>query len=158
MWSRVHGKPKWGVYKGMILPTALHSVEVWVLENKEKNRVNVAEMSCLRNMCIVEWQREWGIKKSGEGAGFKEAWWEQQFLWWFGHIEGMERGSLVKKIYRADVEGNRERGKPRRRWMDKVKGCLIDRRLTIPEVKECIKDRREETYCGHDVDDPKWSS
>ena len=49
----------------------------------------------------------------------------------------------MKKIYRADVEGNRERGRPRRRWMDGVKSCLSDRGLTIPEAKESVKDRRE---------------
>ena len=54
----------------------------------------------------------------------------------------MERERLVKKL-RAEVEGNRERGRPRRRWMDGVKGCLSDRGLSIPEAKECVKDRRE---------------
>ena len=37
----------------------------------------------------------------------------------------------------------RRRGRPRRRWMDGVKGCLSDRGLTIPEGKACVKDRRE---------------
>ena len=55
----------------------------------------------------------------------------------------MERERLVKKIYRAEVDGNRGRGRPRRRWMDGVKGCLNDRGLSIPEAKECVKDRRE---------------
>ena len=31
---------------------------------------------------------------------------------------------LVKKIYRADVEDNRGRDGPRRRWMDEVKDLL----------------------------------
>ena len=50
-------------------------------------------------------------------------------LWWIGHIKRMEREKLVKKIYRVEVEGNRERGRLRRRWMDGVKGCLSDRGL-----------------------------
>ena len=54
-------------------------------------------------------------------------------------MEG-ERG--VKKIYRADVEGNRGRGRPKRRWMDGVKGGLNDRGLTILEAKECVRDKR----------------
>ena len=49
----------------------------------------------------------------------------------------------MKKIYRAEVEGNRGRGRPRRRWIDGVQGCLSDRRLTIPEAQECLKHRRE---------------
>ena len=57
----------------------------------------------------------------------------------------MEGERLVKKIYRADVEGNRGRGRPRRRWMDGV----------IPEAKKCVKDRRVwRRIVGGDVDDP----
>ena len=54
------------------------------------------------------------------------------------------------------MEGDRGRGRPRRRWMDGVKGCLSDRGLTIPEAKECIEDRREwrRIVGGGDVDDP----
>ena len=55
----------------------------------------------------------------------------------------MERERLVKKIYRAKVERNRGIGKQWRRWMDEAKGCLSDRGLTIPETKECVKDKRE---------------
>ena len=68
---------------------------------------------------------------------------KQQSCGVFGHIERMERVRLVKNIYQAEVEGNRGRGRPRRRWMDGVKGCVSDRGLTTPEAKECVKDRRE---------------
>ena len=68
---------------------------------------------------------------------------EAAVLRWFGHIERMEGERLVKKIYRADVEGSKERPRPKRRWMDGVKGCLRARGLTIPKAKECVKDRRE---------------
>ena len=50
----------------------------------------------------------------------------------------MEGERLMQKIYRAEVEDNRGRGRPKRRWMDGVKGCLSNRRLTIPEAKECV--------------------
>ena len=68
---------------------------------------------------------------------------EAAVLRWFGHVERMEGQRLVKKIYRAEVEGNRRRGRPRRRWMDGVNGCLSESGLSIPEAKECVKDRRE---------------
>ena len=37
--------------RGIVVPTALYGSEAWVLENKVKNRMDVAEMSCLRSMC-----------------------------------------------------------------------------------------------------------
>ena len=35
---------KRGMYEGIVVLTALHGSEVWVLENKVKNRMDVAEM------------------------------------------------------------------------------------------------------------------
>ena len=67
----------------------------------------------------------------------------------------MEGERLVKKIYRAEVEDNRRRGRLRRWWMDGGKGCLSERGLSIPEAKERVKDRREwRRIVGGDVDDP----
>ena len=67
----------------------------------------------------------------------------------------MEGERLVKKIYQAEVEGYRRRGRSRRRWMDGGKGCLGERGLSIPEAKECVKDRREwRRIVGGGVDDP----
>ena len=83
-----------------------------------------------------EIKRRCGLQKNLSERG-------EAVLRWFGHVERMEGERLVKKIYRAEVEGNRGRGRPRRRWIDGVKGCLNDRGLSIPEAKECAKDRRE---------------
>ena len=40
---------------------------------------------------------------------------------------------MVKKVYRAYMEGNRRRGRPQRRWRDEVKdllfgiGCVVQK-------------------------------
>ena len=47
------------------------------------------------------------------------------------------------ECYRADVEGNRGRGRPRRRGTDGMRGCSNDRGLTKPEAKECVKNKNE---------------
>ena len=31
---------------------------------------------------------------------------------WFGHVEKMGEERLVKRVYRANMEGNRRRGRP----------------------------------------------
>ena len=49
--------------------------------------------------------------------------------------------SLWKKIYRADIEGNKGRGRPSKRWMNGVKDCLNISKLTIQKAIERIKDR-----------------
>ena len=44
---------KRGMHEGIVVPTALYGSEVWVLENKVKNRMDVAEMLFFRSMCGV---------------------------------------------------------------------------------------------------------
>ena len=50
---------------------------------------------------------------------------ERNVLKWFGLVERIEEERLVKRVYRANVEGNRERGRPQRRWRDEVKELLL---------------------------------
>ena len=40
---------------------------------------------------------------------------ERNALKWFGHVERMGEEMLVERVYRANVEGNRGRGRPQRR-------------------------------------------
>ena len=48
-------------------------------------------------------------------------------LKWFGHVERMGEERLVKRVYRANVEGNRGGGRPQKRWKDEVKDLLLGR-------------------------------
>ena len=75
--------------EGIVVPTALYGSEAWVLENKVKNRMDVAEMLCLRSMCGVtrrdrvkneEIRRRCGLQRSLSERG------EAAVLRWFGHV------------------------------------------------------------------------
>ena len=37
-------------------------------------------------------------------------WAEQYNLRWFGHVERMEKGRVVRKVWESDVRGERKRG------------------------------------------------
>ena len=52
---------------------------------------------------------------------------EGNVLKWFGHVERMGEERLVKRVYRGNVEGNRGRGRPQRRWRVEVKDLLLGR-------------------------------
>ena len=71
----------------------MYGSEAWVLENKVKNKINVAEMSCLRSMCGVtrrvrvkneEIRRRCGLQRNLSEKG------EAAVLRRFGHVERME--------------------------------------------------------------------
>ena len=55
---------------------------------------------------------------------------------------GEER--LVKRVYRANVEGIRERGRLQRRWRNEVKELLIGRGLDEREDMVLARDRSEQ--------------
>ena len=41
------------LYEGVIVPTALYSVEAWGMRSAERRKVNAIEMKCLRNFVWV---------------------------------------------------------------------------------------------------------
>ena len=51
---------------------------------------------------------------------------ERNGLKWFGNVERMGEERLVKRVYRSNVEGNKGRGRPQRRWKDEVKDLRSD--------------------------------
>ena len=66
---------------------------------------------------------------------------ERDVLKWFGHVERMGEERLLKRVYRANVEGNRGRGRPQRRWRDEVKGLLLGRGLNEREGMRLARER-----------------
>ena len=53
----------------------------------------------------------------------------------------MGEEGFVKRVYRANAEGNRGRRRPQGRWKDEVKGLLLERRLSEREGMVLGRDR-----------------
>ena len=62
---------------------------------------------------------------------------ERNVLKWFGHVERMGEERLVKRVYRANVEGNMGRGRPQIRWRDEVKDLLLGRGMNDRDRNAC---------------------
>ena len=52
-------------------------------------------------------------KRTGEGV-----------LWWFGHVERMEKDRNAEKVYVGGRASSSSAGRPRKRWIDTVKDCF----------------------------------
>lgn len=127
---------KRGLYEGVIVPTVLYGAEAWSLNAAERKKLDVFEMKCLRSMAGVSRLDRIRNEVVRERTGVvrelsRRA--DGRILGWFGHVERMEEGRMVKKIYRAEVSGRRARGRPRLGWMDGVKRALYARGLTVEE-------------------------
>ncbi len=48
-------------------------------------------------------------------------------LRWFGHTERMKSEEFVKKVYVSEGVGPSSRGRPPRRWRDRVKEHMYER-------------------------------
>ena len=118
-----------------------------------KERVEVAEMKCLRTISGVRriervrnervrmmcGDKKGIVERAGEGV-----------LRWFGHMERMSDERMVKRIYESDVEGRRRAGRPRRRWLDGVEELVRWRGGDMQVARECVRDRERwsEWYRG----------
>ena len=60
---------------------------------------------------------------------------ERNVLKLFGNAERMGEERLVKRVHQANGEGNRERGRPQKRWRDEVKDLLLGRELREREER-----------------------
>ena len=46
---------------------------------------------------------------------------DEGVLRWFGHMERIENDRIAKRVYVGERAGSRSMGRPRERWIDKVK-------------------------------------
>ncbi len=54
-------------------------------------------------------------------------WVKRNFLNWFGHIERMKSREFVNKEYVSEIVDPKYRGRPLRRWQDRVKEYMHQR-------------------------------
>jgi len=58
-------------------------------------------------------------------------WIKGQRISWFGHLERMEEDRMPKKIFNQELEGTRQRGRPKKGWREEV-----ERDLQVLEVRK----------------------
>ena len=126
------------------VPTVMY--ESWGMKVTERQKLNVFEMKCLRNMTGVSRLDRVRNEVVRARTGVRRelaARVDVNVLRWFGHVERMDNERLLKKVMNAKVDGRSARGRPRFGWMDGVKRALNDRRMDIREASERARNRNE---------------
>ena len=143
---RMSREAKVGMYEGIVEPSLLYGCEAWVMNVRERRKVEAVEMSCLRNICGVRRvDRISNVeirRRCGKNVGVGERM-DRGVLRWFGHVERMGEERLARRVYDSDVRGVRGRGRPRKCWMDGVCEVLGRKGLDIQEARVCVQDRSE---------------
>ena len=58
-------------------------------------------------------------------------------------MERMEKDRITKRVYVGECAGSRSMGRPRKRWINTVKGCLRKRGLDVGQARRMVQDRSE---------------
>ena len=97
-----------------IVLKVIYSSESWVLRVREKRKVKIFDMKCLRNARGVNF-KDWIMNRDRrDGCGNSRSMLErgkQSILNMVRYIEGMVYGELTKRMYRAEVNMSSGRAK-----------------------------------------------
>ncbi|MDA8002322.1 MAG: hypothetical protein MPL62_13665, partial [Alphaproteobacteria bacterium] len=122
VWKRkeLSRRTKLRVYNAIIVPTLMYGSEMWVLNKQQESAVQATEMRVLRQIVEkrrVDRVRNVEIREELQQEGVLEKVKKSQRRWREA-LEEMGPDRLVKRVYQAEMEGRRGRGRPRKRWND----------------------------------------
>ena len=108
--------------KAMVFPVAMHGCESWTIKKAECRRVDAFEMWCWRRLLRVPWTARRAnqsiLKEISPGCSLEGLMLKLK-LQYFGYL--MRRAdSFEKTLMLEKIEGRRNRGQQRMRWLDGI--------------------------------------
>ena len=106
----------------MVFPVVMYGYESWTIKKAEHRRIDAFELWCWRRLLRVPWTarrpnqsilKEISPEYSLEGLMLKLK------LQYFGHVI-QRTDSFEKTLMLGKIEGRRQRGRPRTRWLDGI--------------------------------------
>jgi len=123
------------------------------LMEKQKQRLRVFEMACLRRIEGVT--RRDKIRRNEEicsrlniRCGIIDRI-QNKRLRYFGHLTQMQDGRYPKIACNSYVHGVRNRGRPKKRWIDVIKEGCKELNMTLQEATYLMRDRRVWRVTNH---------
>ena len=120
---------------------------VWTLTEKEEQAVLIFERKIFSRIYGPIYENgEWKSRTNRELEEMSKGenvvkWIKGQRISWLGHLERMEEDRMHKKIFTQQLEGTRRRGRPRKRWKEKVERDL--QVLGVRRWRELVADRKK---------------
>lgn len=138
-------KTKIRLYKTIIQPTLLYGSETWVLNKKNKSKLERWERKILRKIYGgIQDEGQWRRRTNKEIQEMYKtpcitSKIQAQRLRWLGHVVRMGGERIAKKVLLGGEGGKKKRGRPRKKWMDAVKEDL--RQIGIEDWTRSARDR-----------------
>ncbi|XP_063875044.1 uncharacterized protein LOC135108200 [Scylla paramamosain] len=123
---KVSARTKGKIYKTVVRPAMLYGMETVPLTKKQEAELEVAELKMLRfalGVTRMDKIRNDYIRGTTNVRRFGDKAREAR-LRCFGHIRRSDEGYVGMRMLDMDLPGRRKRGRPKRRFMDAVKGDM----------------------------------
>jgi len=94
------------------------------MTKKEEQAVLIFERKIFRSIYGAKYEDgEWKSRTNRELENLSKGeniakWIKGQRISWLGHLEKMEEDRMPKKIFTQELEGTRQRGRPREGWRE----------------------------------------
>jgi hypothetical protein len=121
------------IYTSILRPILLYGSETWTLTTKLKSKLQAAEMRVLRlihGVTKLDHIRNDTIRSELQIEPLL-TYIEKSQLRWYGHIKRRGPENLTKKLLDWKPPGKRNKGRPRKRWLDNIKEILDRESINI---------------------------
>ncbi|KAK3574608.1 hypothetical protein QTP86_011520 [Hemibagrus guttatus] len=116
--ARIKGK----VYRTVLRPAMLYGLETVSLRKRQESELEVAELKMLRfslGVTRLDRIRNEYIRETAHVGRLGDKIREIR-LRWFGHVQRRESEYIARRMFDMELPGRRQRGRPKRRYMDGI--------------------------------------
>ena len=112
------------LYETLLVPILIYGSEITLWKEKEKSGIRAVQMDSLKGLIGIRSMDRAPNARIRELCGVMKGLDEridEGVLWWFAHVERMDRDIIAKRVYVGESADSRSVGRPSKRWSDTVK-------------------------------------
>ncbi|KAI5099908.1 hypothetical protein C0J45_10460, partial [Silurus meridionalis] len=138
---RVSPRVKGKVYRTVVRPAMLYSLETVALSKRQEVELEVAELKMLRfslEVTRMDRIKNKFIRGTSHIGRFGDKV-REVLVRWFGHVQRRDMGYIGRRMLRIEPPGRRKRGRPRKSFMD-----VVREDMRVVWLKEADEEHRGE--------------
>ena len=121
-------------------PALLYGLVTVALTKRQEVELEVAELNMLLRHSV-------GVTRMDKIRNEYIRGTQEARLRWYGHVRRKDDGYIGRRMLRMELPGRRKRGRPKRRFMDEVKGDVAEVEVTEEDTEDRIN-WRWKICCG----------
>jgi len=128
--------------KTLIRLIVAYGAETWTMTKKDEQALLIFEKNIFGKIYGPKYENaEWKSRTNREMSKGENIvkWIKGQRISWLGHLERMEEDRMPIKIFTQDLDGTRQRGRPRKEWREEVERDI--QVLGVRRWRELVIDR-----------------